>query len=1232
MTPTTRTALPLLALLAACSDAGVTKFNAAPTADITSHSSGDTVREGDSVTLRGTVGDPDEAASRLSATWVVDGAEPCGSLVPDADGGVTCTTTFAPGGGVVQLEVVDGSGESASDRVELEVTPTDAPVVSIATPTEDGRYYADQSLSFTGTVDDAEDGPTGLTVTWETEALGDLGLSVDVGADGSVEAWGQLDEGEHVVRLRAVDSTGKEGRESVVIQVGPANSAPSCAITAPADGTAGAEGAEVRFAADVGDVDVSPDQLSVSWESDVDGLLRESVPDSDGTVGFATSALSVATHRITLTVTDEVGATCTDSIYTTVGTPPTLTVLSPSDGDIVSEGSRVSFSATVSDSEDLPTELELSWISDLDGGLSSASADSTGSVAFARDDLSTGDHLITVTATDTDGLYAVSTFGLTVNGLPTLPDLVLAPDPAVTTDALTATASGSVDPDGGTVSYSFAWLENGAASAASTTAVYPASATVKHRTYTVIVTPNDGIADGPSASAQVTIDNSAPVLSGPTLSASTAAVGDVLTCSATATDADPADSPSISYLWQDGSTGPTYTVTAADTPGDVLTCTATADDGDGGTASASASATVTNTAPTVTGVTVSPSTAKVGETLSCTGTGADADGDSLTTTTLWSDGSTAATYTVQASDNPGDSITCTLTVTDPWGASASASASATVSNTDPVLGSVTISPSPATNSDTLSCTATATDADGGTPVSSFVWTSVDSGATLGTASTLDLAAAGVASLETVRCAVTATDADGGTDVSSAILTVSNRDPSVSVSISPSSGVSSTDTLVCSATASDDDGDSVTTSYGWTVNGVATPETSSSGGSALAGAFSSGDTVVCTATSTDGKGGTGSASASVTVTNDAPVVSGVTISPATLQTNTTASVGATVTDPDGDPLTVSYDWYVNSALVQSGSSTTLDGSVWFDKNDVVQVNVVASDGTDSTTGRSSSRTVQNTAPTAPTVTISPALPSAGDTLSCTITTPSTDADGDSITYSMSWDVDGVSYEVGGSTDTGMDSADPGWVGPSTTSWTDDTADGTDVGVSETWTCVATPHDGDDAGTAGSDAVTTAAGSTDFVMFVTDAFLGSNSGSWLSNRTTADAFCASEAAAEGISGSDWSIVYSTPSEDARDHVDYDAAAGDRVFDRNGRQIDNGDLWSTSSVLPNMTSWTIVSTGTSGTFQSCSGSYPSGSWPICQYCSQKFACGSSGDSPFRPSACCWTGTRSVICMGKL
>ena len=68
---------------------------------------------------------------------------------------------------------------------------------------------------------------------------------------------------------------------------------------------------------------------------------------------------------------------------------------------------------------------------------------------------------------------------------------------------------------------------------------------------------------------------------------------------------------------------------------------------------------------------------------------------------LWSNGSstlgTNATLSLSPSTvQPGDTLTCG-SITDGSGASASGTASVTVGNTDPVISSVTVSPSTAYN-------------------------------------------------------------------------------------------------------------------------------------------------------------------------------------------------------------------------------------------------------------------------------------------------------------------------------------------------------------------------------------------------------------------------------------------------------------------------------------------------------------------------------------------------------
>ena len=71
----------------------------------------------------------------------------------------------------------------------------------------------------------------------------------------------------------------------------------------------------------------------------------------------------------------------------------------------------------------------------------------------------------------------------------------------------------------------------------------------------------------------------------------------------------------------------------------------------------------------------------------------------------------------------------------------------------------------------------------------------------------------------------------------------------------------------------------------------------------------------------------------------------------------------------------------------------------------------------------------------------------DALVCTIDEESTDADGDTVSYTFDWDVDGESY-----TDTG------------TTTHDGDTVPLDALGSDETWTCEVTPDDGGDEGSA------------------------------------------------------------------------------------------------------------------------------------------------------------------------
>ena len=1025
-----------LLFLAGCpsDDDGIKAFNAEPVAAITSHASGIEFTEGETVSLRGSVSDPDDLNITLSVVWYLGEEIVCEASNPDAEGNTTCDIVPGAGDDQITLEVKDPAGAAASAWIGFSVIATSAPEVTITSPVVDSKYYEGLKITFEGNISDAEDDNSSLEASWTSDIDGVLTVDTTPDSEGDILGFGELSQGEHAITLTAKDSSGKEGTNSVVINVGPPNSDPTCAITEPAENAAGPEGTLVTFVATVGDVDIAANDLTVDWSSDKDGALGGSTADTDGNVTFPIDTLSVNTHVVTMSVTDEVGASCVANRIYSVGTPPTVTVVAPKAGDVSNTGEAVSFAAEVADGEDLPTDLELSWSSDIDGIFSTQGADSTGLAQFVTDSLTVGSHTLTVTATDTDGLYSSVLVPFVINGLPTAPTVSLAPGAPTTEDDLTvAIDAASVDPEGDTVTYTYTWYNNGVLSTASTSAVLPSTATAKGELWSVDVLPNDGYGDGPAGTASVTIVNSDPVVDTVGILPATGVTTTTeLVCSGTGSDPD-GESLTETYEWTDSSgaalgSGDTLGLTASMVkPGETVTCTLTVTDGDAASAWATDSVTVDNTDPTVSGVTITSGSGPYNDsTLVCSATVEDADGGSPTLAYEWTDDSGAkigtATDTLVLDStlaDVGDSITCAVTATDADGGTATDSGSVTVLNRAPVVDVVNIIPSTGVETDTgLTCTGGATDDDGETPTISYEWTDT-TGAVLGTGDTLTLTPTMVAPEDEVTCTVTAKDTAGDTDSGSAAVTVENTDPVVdSITITPSGTITSSTELTCFATAVDDDLESPTISYAWT-DGTGTTVGTSATYTLSPSMYSPGDSITCTATATDGYGGTDDDSLTVTISNSEPVLDSVALTPASPKEGSTLTcTPGTSSDPDGDTVYFSYEWYVGGTVVSSVTSDTLTGT-YFDKKDSVYCLVTPNDGTsDGAAVASNTVVVENTAPVLASVDLAPSPATESSTLTCT-PGKDTDDDGDTVRTSIAWTVNGKAISATTSTLTGSD---------------------------------------------------------------------------------------------------------------------------------------------------------------------------------------------------------------------
>ena len=225
-------------------------------------------------------------------------------------------------------------------------------------------------------------------------------------------------------------------------------------------------------------------------------------------------------------------------------------------------------------------------------------------------------------------------------------------------------------------------------------------------------------------------------------------------------------------------------------------------------------------------------------------------------------------------------------------------------------------------------------------------------------------------------------------------------------------------------------------------------------STLSGVFSAGETVTCTVTAHDGTdaGNSVSDSVSISASNAAPTVTGVTIEPDPAYTNNVLSVSYTADDADGDSLTISYSWTIGGTEV--GTGDTLSGDTAFDRNETVTVTVTADDGVDTGDG-SDSVTVSNTPPTPPEASVTPEAFDVGlDDIVCARDLDSSDDDSDTVNYTIEWMADGLDYPAAFGSATG----------PTTTTETDDTVPAADTSLADLWTCFITPFDGDDDGLA------------------------------------------------------------------------------------------------------------------------------------------------------------------------
>ena len=616
-----------------------------------------------------------------------NGTSPYTYLWDFGDGSPTSTAqnpshVYATNGSyIANVTITDAFGESASWSVMITVNPLSS-VTGTATPT---TIDVNQSVSFTST---PHYGTPPYSYFW---VFGDGGTSTEQNPNHVYTI-----PGTYTANVTVTDSVSLNASWIVVITVNPLPS-----VTGTAAPTTIDSGQIVSFTSTPSD-GTAPYTYLWDFEGAPGRFVYATTNQSQSPFfEFENLGTAPATYNATVTVTDAVGAQVSwTSMTITVFAQPSVTgTASPT---VIDVGHAVSFECTA----DFGSGVYPSYLWSFGDDPANTSADRNTTHEYGA----AGSYIATVTVTDSFGVQAIWTVGITVNPLPSLTGTA---SPRMIDE--TQTVSFTCTPSLGTGPYSYLWAfgddPTNTSTAQNTTHEYDAAGS-----YIVTVTVTDSFGEQATWIVDITVN---PWLN--VTGTSTATMIDVghsvsFTCTASY------GTTPYSYAWAFGDGG----TSSLQNPSHVFatvgsrTATVTVTDAAGGQNSWTVVITV-SALPTATG-TATPTATDIGLVVDFT---CDATLGTSPFTYEWDFGDGTATNTLQ---NPSHayaaagSYTVTVTATDAVGEQAGWTTIITVNALPSLVAMASPTTIDATQSVSYSCTPT-----NGTPPYTYAWEFGDGG-------------------------------------------------------------------------------------------------------------------------------------------------------------------------------------------------------------------------------------------------------------------------------------------------------------------------------------------------------------------------------------------------------------------------------------------------------------------------------------------------------------------------
>ena len=644
----------------------------------------------------------------------------------------------------------------------------------------------------------------------------------------------------------------------------------------------------------------------------------------------------------------------------------------------------------------------------------------------------------------------------------TLPEIssaaeIIATDPITTISEVRCSAEGTDLNDGElTPEYTWTNMRTSAVIGEAELLTLDASLALPNDTIRCLATVQDSQGAVADSIAEVVVNNAPPSFTqAAQITPSTGVYTDVeLLCEAIAEDPEQGAMIPL-YTWEVNgvvaSSGETFVLTPSLTDvGDLITCRAEIEDAEGESDTSIVSVYIENTPPVINSVHFNPAQPEVEDLVGCIADITDIDSETPVITYAWDvGGASIGTNSPTLQLDPsmialGDSLSCAVTVTDNAGDSDQDSTSATIQNTPPVVTQVGITPN--TNVDTLSsltCAATGFDINDGPLTPTYTW--MNSGVQIGAGASITLDSSLALPGDTVTCVASVVDNQGVSNSSVSFVSVGNSLPifTAPASITSNSGIYTGSVLDCFAAVTDSEDGQIMPTFVWEVEGVQVGTGSTY--TILASESEVGDSITCIASVTDMHGDTSTSQETVVLENSEPVIDFVSIDNNTgnpIYNDDVVWCYGDRSDADEDELTTVGLW--SSGGVEYGSGQFLDlATVALLPDDVLTCTITVTDTNDGIAEDQASITIQNRAPSVPSVLIdfSPTnfYPNDTEDLTC-VGSDSTDPDGETVSYFYEW-----------SSDTGA-------------SFIGDVLPSGQTVFGDSWTCTVTASDGNASETA------------------------------------------------------------------------------------------------------------------------------------------------------------------------